>query len=97
MGDDRGRKWFHLAPPLVWPVEPPRDRKYTVQDTMAVPLLSFTPSLSPDAQRGKENNKGFFLRTDNLSPRCLHWLHDRDFSTGSDFTPTDVTVALFLL
>lgn len=38
---------------------------------MAVPLLSFTSRPSPDARRGEENNKGFFLRTDNLSPRCL--------------------------
>ncbi|XP_012055898.1 PREDICTED: neurogenic locus protein delta-like [Atta cephalotes] len=38
---------------------------------MAVSLLSFTPSSSLDAQRTEENNKGFFLRMDNLSPRCL--------------------------
>jgi len=36
---------------------------------MAVSLLSFTPSSSLDAQRAEENNKGFFLRMDNLSPR----------------------------
>lgn len=36
-----------------------------------MPLLSFTPSSSLDAQCAEENNKGFFLRKDNLSPRCL--------------------------
>jgi len=41
----------------------------TATDTMAVSLLSFTPSSSLDAQRAEENNKGFFLRMDNLSPR----------------------------
>jgi len=61
----------------------------TATDTVAVPLLSVTPSSFLDAQCAEENNKGFFLRTDNLSPRCLPDYATVIFFIGCDFTPTD--------
>jgi len=62
MKEDRGRKWFHLAPPLVWPVEPPRDRKYTIQLRTQWRCL-YSPSLpvlSPMHNVAKKTTKTSF-------------------------------------